>query len=92
MKTRISNFNYKTGSFPLVEINMTKVHLTDSSTDEETKISALTEHTVSAIKVVDGVETLEFLNKYNHPFEYQGGNPFVEAFTSLNAYLADPTT
>jgi hypothetical protein len=92
MKTRIANFNYKTGTFPLVEINMTKVHLTDVSNEEGTKISALTEHTVSAVKVVEGVETLDFLNKYNHPFEYQGGNPFVEAFTSLNAYLADPTT
>jgi len=92
MKTRIANFNYKTGNFPLIEIDMKKVHLTDSSIEEETKISALTEHTVSAVKMVEGVETLEFLNKYNHPFEYLGGNPFTEAFASLNAYLADSET
>jgi hypothetical protein len=88
MKTRIVNFSYKTGSFPLVEINMKKVILTDVGE----KITALTEHTVSAVKMIEGVETLEYLNKYNHPFDYAGGNPFTEAFTSLNAYLADPTT
>jgi hypothetical protein len=92
MKTRIANFNFETGTFPLVEINMTKVHLTDESTEEGTKITALTEHTVAAVKMVGGVEVVKVLQKYNHPFEYAGGNPFVEAFTSLNAYLADPTT
>ena len=88
MKTRIANFHYKTGSFPLVEIDMIKVHLKD----EGDKITALTEHTVSAVKVVGTVETLEFLNKYNHPFDYQGGHPFTEAMASLNAYLSNPTT
>ena len=90
MKTRIANFNFETGHFPLIEINMIKVHLTDASTEDVTKITALTEHTISAVKVVDGVETVVLLKKYNHPFEYQGGNPFTEAFASLNAYLADP--
>lgn len=88
MKIEIPNFHYKTGSFPLVEIDMKKVHLTDTGE----KITALTEHTVSAVIMVEGVRTLELLNKYNHPFDYAGGNPFTEAFASLNAYLADPST
>ena len=90
MKTRIANFNFETGTFPLVEINMIKVHLTDASTEEVTKFTGITEHTVSAVKMVDGVEVVKLLKKYNHPFEYLGGNPFTEAFASLNAYLADP--
>ena len=88
MKIRIENFNYKTGFFPLVEIDMVAIHLKDSGD----KITAITEHKVSAVRVIDGVETLDFLNKYNFPFDYSGGNPFAEAFASLNAYLADPTT
>jgi hypothetical protein len=88
MKVRISNFHYETGSFPLVEINMTKVHLTDTGE----KITALTEHTVSSVKTVEGVEVVKVLNKYNHPFDYQGGHPFTEAMASLNAHLSDPTT
>ena len=91
MKTRIADFNFETGTFPLIEINMIKVHLTDASSEEVTKITALTEHTISAVKMVEGVESVVLLKKYNHPFEYQGGNPFTEAFTSLNAYVADPT-
>ena len=87
MKKRIANFNYKTGTFPLVEINMTKVH----TEDEGGKETGITEHTVSAVKMVDGVETLEYLNKYNHKFDYKGGHTFTEAFASLNAYLADPS-
>lgn len=87
MKTRIANFNFETGTFPLVEINMTEVKTTDTSEG----MKGLTTHTVSAVKMVGGVEVVKVLKKYNHPFEYQGGNPFTEAFTSLNAYLADPT-
>ena len=85
MKTRIENFKYQTGTFPLVEIDMKKVHLTD--TGEE--VGAITEHTVSAVKMVEGVEVVVVLNKYNHPFIYQGGNPFEEALISLNEYLAN---
>ena len=55
MKKRIANFNFETGHFPLIEINMIKVHLTDVSTEDLTKITALTEHTISAVKVVEGV-------------------------------------
>ena len=85
MKTRIENFKYQTGTFPLVEINMKKVHLTD--TGEE--VGAITEHTVSAVKMVEGVEVVVVLNKYNHDFIYQGGNPFEAALISLNEYLAN---
>ena len=85
MKTRIENFKYQTGTFPLVEIDMKKVHLTD--TGEE--VGAITEHTVSAVKMVEGVEVVVVLNKYNHDFIYQGGNPFEEALISLNEYLAN---
>ena len=88
MKTRIANFHYETGSFPLVEINMTKVHLTDNG---ET-ITGLTEHTVASVKVVEGVEIVKVLNSYNHPFDYKGGNAFNEAMQSLSEHLADPTT
>lgn len=87
MKIRIADFKYKNGSFPLVEIDMKKVHLTDVSNDEGVKFTALTEHTVSSVVIVDGVETLEYLNKYNHPFEYKGGNAFNEAMQSLSEYF-----
>ena len=90
MKTRIANFNFDTGSFPLVEINMRKVHIEDNSNGDVIRFTAKTEHTVASVKMVDGVEVVKVLNKYNHPFEYLGGNPFTEAFASLNAYLADP--
>lgn len=88
MQIRIKDFHFKTGSFPLVEIDIKKVQLTDIGE----KITAVTEHTVSAVKIVDDVEVLEYLNRYNHPFDYQGGNPFLEALQSLNDYLADPAS
>jgi len=88
MKTRITDFNFETGTFPLIEINMIKVHLTDNG-DE---VTAITEHTISAVKIVDGVEVVVVLKKYNHSFIYKGGHPFTEAFDSLNAYLADSET
>mgnify|MGYP003654597468 CR=1 FL=1 len=84
MKIRVENFKYETGTFPLVEIDMKKVHLQDNGEE----VGAITEHTVSAVKMVEGVEVVKLLNKYNHPFTYQGGNPFEEAFTALNEHIS----
>jgi hypothetical protein len=84
MKTEITNFNYKTGSYPLVEVHMQKVHLT--SGEQQT---ALTEHVVSAVEIIEGVRTLHFLKKFNHLFDYQGGDAFQEAMDSLMDYFAE---
>jgi hypothetical protein len=83
MKQEISEFKYQTGSYPLVEIHMQKVHLTSGE-----QHTALTEHTVSAVEMVEGVRTLHFLKKFNHPFDYQGGDAFQEAMDSLMEYFA----
>lgn len=84
MNIRLENFNYKTGTFPVVD-----VFIENCWVDSEKKAKTL--HKVYAV-VDAGTETesKEFLNSYNHPFDYAGGDIFEEAKVSLESYFADP--
>tara|TARA_R110000868_G_scaffold112527_2_gene302983 strand:+ start:16224 stop:16475 length:252 start_codon:yes stop_codon:yes gene_type:complete len=53
---------------------------------------ATTLHTVQTVYMVGEEEKRGKKHGYNHDFDYTGGDIFTEAFASLNAYLADPTT
>ena len=92
MKKQIANFKWKTGSFPLVEVNLTKVHLAEGEPR-----NGVTDHTVSSVETIDGEVVIDFLAKFNHPFEYKGGEPFQEAMDDLLSVIApesvteDPT-
>ena len=97
MKQTIENFTWDGGSFPKAELHIRWVKLTDDN-------KVMTYHTIQTIRsvntveIVDGVEVPKVeevrgkLHKFNHDFDYAGGNPMHEAMQSLSIYLADPTT
>ena len=84
MKIRLEDFEYKTGKFPVVDINIDKCWVDDDN-------KAKTFHSVFAVRDAGTEEeSTVFLNSYNHPFDYNGGNIFEEAVQSLTDYFADP--
>jgi len=78
------NFVFEGAPIAKAEILMQKVWV-----DADNK--ATTKHTVQTIWMTGEVENRGKLHGYNHNFDYQGGDLFTEAFTSLDAYLADPS-
>lgn len=85
MKQRIENLSFEGVIVPLAEVELISCWV---SVDNMAK----THHKVSSIRMIEGEEVITELNKYNHPFEYKGGNIFNEGMQSLSVHLADPTT
>lgn len=85
MKQRIENLRFEGVIVPLAEVELISCWV---SVDMQAK----THHKVSSIRMIEGEEIIKELNKYNHPFEYKGGNIFNEGMQSLSEHLADPST
>lgn len=82
---RIKNFKYQGVSMEEAEIKLVSCWSSPNG-------SATTCHEVSSIEIVDGEEIVTLQKGYNLPFEYKGGNIFVEAFEAIVVLVSDPNT
>ena len=85
MKQRIENLSFEGVLVPLADVELISCNATMDN-------KARTYHKVSSVRNIEGEEVVTELKKYNHDFEYKGGNIFNEGMQSLSVHLADPTT